>query len=88
MRSGETVASGTPSPTRPRRLSTACSRHSVAARMGARFIRSRSGTNEYPMHQFSVAAGWASTETGALRVRRSMRPAIVRWRRTALWASR
>jgi len=65
-RSGETVASGVPSPTTTAPIIDRLFPASVAARMGAQMITIDSGTNEYPITSSSVAAGWAASETGAV----------------------
>lgn len=64
MRAGETVASGTPSPTMTAPIIDRIFAGSVAGKMGARFINIAQGTNDYPITSSSVAAGWASSETG------------------------
>ncbi len=65
-RSGETVASGTPSPTNFAPIIDRLFPNSVSARMGAQMVSIASGTNEYPLTSSSVAAGWAASETGAV----------------------
>jgi len=65
-RSGETVASGVPSPTMTAPIIDRLFPSSVAARMGAQMITIDQGTNEYPITSSSVAAGWAASETGAV----------------------
>lgn len=64
QRAGETVASGTPSPTMTAPIIDRIFAQSVAGRMGARFINISQGTNEYPITSSAVSAGWAATETG------------------------
>jgi HK97 family phage major capsid protein len=66
IRAGETVASGTPSPTMTAPIIDRIFAASVAGRMGARFINIAQGTNDYPITSSSVSAGWAATETGAV----------------------
>lgn len=65
-RSGETVASGTPSPTTTAPIIDRLFPDSASARMGASLINIAQGTNEYPITSSAVTAGWASTETGAV----------------------
>jgi HK97 family phage major capsid protein len=66
MRSGETVASGVPNPMRTAPIIDRLFAQSVAARMGASMIAIDSGDVEYPVTTSSVAAAWASSETGAV----------------------
>jgi HK97 family phage major capsid protein len=66
IRAGETVASGTPNPMRTAPIIDRLFAQSVAARMGAAMISIDSGEVEYPVCTSSVAAAWASSETGAV----------------------
>ncbi|GLI93947.1 phage major capsid protein [Methylocystis echinoides] len=66
MRAGETVASGTPDPIRTAPIIDRLFAASAAARMGAQFISIDSGEIEYPVCTSSIAAAWASTETGSV----------------------
>ena len=66
IRAGETVASGTPSPTMTAPIIDRIFAQSVAGRMGARFINIAQGTNDYPITSSSVSAGWAASETGSV----------------------
>jgi HK97 family phage major capsid protein len=66
MRSGETVASGTPDPVSTAPIIDRIFADSVASKMGASFINIAQGTNEYPITNSAVAGGWASSETGAV----------------------
>ncbi|MGE0410183.1 MAG: phage major capsid protein, partial [Amphiplicatus sp.] len=65
-RAGETVASGTPDPKMTAPIIDRIFAESVAARMGARMINIGSGLQEYPVTTSAVAAGWATSETGAV----------------------
>jgi HK97 family phage major capsid protein len=64
MRSGETVASGVPNPVMTAPIIDRLFAASVASSMGAQFISIDSGEVDYPVCTSSVAAAWASTETG------------------------
>jgi HK97 family phage major capsid protein len=64
LRTGETVASGTPSPTITAPILDRIFAGSVAGRMGARFINIPQGSADYPITSSSVSAGWAASETG------------------------
>lgn len=64
IRSGETVASGTPSPVNTAPIIDRIFAGSVASKMGAQFVNIAQGTNDYPITSSSVAGGWAATETG------------------------
>jgi HK97 family phage major capsid protein len=66
LRSGETVASGTPNPLQTRPIIDRLFPASVAARMGAQMISIDSGAVEWPVCTSSVTAGWAASETGAV----------------------
>lgn len=66
VRAGETVASGVPNPIATAPIIDRLFADGVAARMGARMINIGSGEAEYPVATSSVAAGWASTETGSV----------------------
>lgn len=66
LRSGETVASGTPNPMRTAPIIDRLFAESVAARMGADMIAIDSGDVEYPVTTSSVSAAWASSETGSV----------------------
>jgi HK97 family phage major capsid protein len=66
QRSGETIASGTPSPTVTAPIIDRLFPASAAARMGAQMITIDQGTNEYPLTSSAVTAGWAASETGAV----------------------
>jgi HK97 family phage major capsid protein len=63
IRSGETVASGVPSPVSTAPIIDRIFADSVAGKMGARFVNIPQGTNEYPITSSSVSAGWADGET-------------------------
>lgn len=62
-RTGETVASGTPSPTVTRPIIDRLFPDSVAAKMGAQLISIDSGSIEWPVTSSAVTAGWADGET-------------------------
>lgn len=62
MRSGETVASGTPDPIVTKPIIDRLFPQSVAARVGASLINIDSGAVEWPVVTSSVAAGWADGE--------------------------
>ncbi|MDF3810083.1 phage major capsid protein [Rhodopseudomonas sp. BAL398] len=64
IRSGETIASGTPSPVSTAPIIDRIFAGSVASKMGAQFVNIAQGTNEYPITSSSVAGGWAASETG------------------------
>lgn len=64
VRAGETIASGVADPKFTAPIIDRIFAESVAARMGARVINITSGLYEYPVTTSSVAAGWASSETG------------------------
>jgi HK97 family phage major capsid protein len=66
LRSGETVASGTPSPKMTAPIIDRIFAGSVAGRMGAQFINIDQGSNEYPLTSSSVTAAWQSSETGSV----------------------
>jgi HK97 family phage major capsid protein len=66
IRTGETVASGVPSPKTTAPIIDRIFAASAAGKMGARFVNIAQGTNEYPITSSSVAGGWASSETGAV----------------------
>jgi HK97 family phage major capsid protein len=66
IRSGETVASGVPSPVSTAPIIDRLFAGSVAGKMGARFINIAQGTNDYPITSSSVAAGWADGETASV----------------------
>ncbi|MEI9425542.1 phage major capsid protein [Mesorhizobium sp. Cs1299R1N1] len=66
LRSGETIASGTPNPLQTRPIIDRLFPDSVAGRMGAEMINIDAGLAEWPVVTSSVAAGWAATETGAV----------------------
>ena len=63
MRSGETIASGTPDPMRTAPIIDRLFAGSVAAQMGASMINVGVGEMEYPVTSSSVASGWANGET-------------------------
>ena len=64
VRTGETVAGGTPDPmsTRPI-IGIGCFLTALAGRMGAQMISIDSGAAEWPVVTSSVTAGWADGET-------------------------
>lgn len=64
VRAGETVASGVPDPKFTAPIIDRIFAESVAGRMGARVINITNGLYEFPVTTSSVAAGWATTETG------------------------
>ena len=64
IRAGETVASGTPDPIRTAPIIDRIFAETAAARMGARMVNIGTGEAEYPVTTSSVAAGWATSETG------------------------
>lgn len=66
LRTGETIASGTPDPMSTRPIIDRIFAPTVAGRMGAQFIEIGTGQAEWPVTTSSVAAGWAATETGAV----------------------
>jgi HK97 family phage major capsid protein len=66
LRSGETVASGTPAPKVTAPIIDRLFPSSVAAQMGVQMINIASGSEEWPLTSSSVSAGWASSETGAV----------------------
>lgn len=63
VRTGETVAGGTPDPMRTRPIIDRLFPDSVAAQMGAQNITIDSGATEWPVVTSSVSAGWADGET-------------------------
>ncbi|WP_374576932.1 phage major capsid protein [Phenylobacterium sp.] len=65
-RAGETVASGTPNPIRTLPIIDRIFADSAAVRMGASMVNIDQGLAEYPVTTSSVAAGWATTETGSV----------------------
>jgi len=65
-RAGETIASGTPNPLETRPIIDRLFPASVAGRMGTQMINIDSGLTEWPVVTSSVAAGWASSETGSV----------------------
>ncbi len=65
-RSGETIASGVPSPKVIQPVIDRLFPDSVAARMGGQMINIDTGSSEYPLTTSSVTAGWAASETGAV----------------------
>ncbi len=66
IRSGETIASGLPSPKTTAPIIDRIFADSAASAMGARFIKIDSGTNEFPIVSSSVVGGWQTSETGAV----------------------
>lgn len=62
MRSGETIASGTPDPIVTKPIIDRLFPQSVAAKMGVSLINIDSGAVEWPVVTSSVAAGWADGE--------------------------
>jgi len=66
MRSGETVASGTPDPIRTMPIIDRIFAETAAARMGASMINIDAGDVEYPVTTSSVSAGWQTSETGTV----------------------
>jgi len=66
VRAGETVASGTPDPKVTAPIIDRLFAQSVSARMGAQMVNIGTGILEYPVTTSSVAAGWATTETGSV----------------------
>lgn len=66
QRSGETIASGTPDPIRTAPIIDRLFANSAASRMGVRTVNIPFGESEYPIVSSSVAAGWATTETGGV----------------------
>ncbi|WP_439925535.1 phage major capsid family protein [Nitrobacter sp. JJSN] len=65
-RSGETIASGTPSPVSTAPIIDRIFADSVAGKMGTRFINIAQGLEDYPITSSSVTGGWAASETGAV----------------------
>jgi hypothetical protein len=63
-RAGEIVASGTPNPLQTRPIIDRLFPDSMAGRMGAQMIQIDAGAVEWPVTTSSVAAGWATSETG------------------------
>ncbi|ATQ67712.1 MULTISPECIES: phage major capsid protein [Methylosinus] len=63
-RSGETVGSGVPNPVRTMPIIDRLFAEAAAVRMGAEIVQIDSGAVEYPVTTSSVAAAWASSETG------------------------
>jgi HK97 family phage major capsid protein len=66
LRSGETIASGTPDPKVTRPIIDRIFPAGVAARMGAQLINIDSGLAEWPVVTSSVTAGWANGETASV----------------------
>lgn len=66
IRTGETVAAGTPNPISTRPIIDRLFPASMASRMGAEMISIDSGAVEWPVTTSAVAAGWQATETGAV----------------------
>lgn len=65
-RTGETVASDTPSPVATRPIIDRLFPNSVAARMGSSLINIDSGSVEYPVATAGATVGWQSSETGSV----------------------
>lgn len=63
VRTGETVAGGTPDPMSTRPIIDRLFPDSMAGRMGAQMISIDSGAAEWPVVTSSVTAGWADGET-------------------------
>jgi HK97 family phage major capsid protein len=63
VRTGETVATGTPDPMQTRPIIDRLFPDSMAGRMGAQMISIDSGAVEWPVVTSSVTAGWADGET-------------------------
>ena len=61
-----TVASGTPNPMQTRPIIDRLFPDTAAARIGVQMISIDSGLTEWPVTTSSVAAGWATTETGSV----------------------
>lgn len=66
IRTGETVASGTPDPIRTRPTIDRLFPTSAAGRMGVQAITIDHGAVEWPVTTSAVAAGWADGETAAV----------------------
>ena len=64
LRSGETIASGTPDPKQTMPIIDRLFADSVATQMGAQTIQIPFGEREWPVVTSSVTAAWAATETG------------------------
>lgn len=62
-RAGETVASGTPTPSQTRPIIDRLFPDSVASRMGAQMISIDAGAVNWPVTTSAVTAGWANGET-------------------------
>lgn len=65
-RAGETVASGVPSPMTTMPILDRIFANAAFARMGVAAINIDSGSQEYPIVNSSVTAGWQTSETGAV----------------------
>lgn len=65
-RAGETIASGTPTPTQTRPIIDRLFPDSVASRMGAQMISIDAGAVEWPVTTSAVTAGWADGETAVV----------------------
>lgn len=65
-REGETVAAGVADPKRTMPIVDRLFAPTVAGQMGAQFINIDAGLVEWPVVTSTVAAGWASSETGAV----------------------
>ncbi|MEO1265107.1 MAG: phage major capsid protein [Pseudomonadota bacterium] len=65
-RTGETVASGTPTPTMTGPVIDRLFAGSVAAAMGVQTVSIPQGTADYPIVSSAVASGWADGETAAV----------------------
>jgi len=66
LRTGETVASGTPAPKITAPIIDRIFPESAAVRMGARMVNIAQGSEEYPLTSSSVSGGWQSSETGSV----------------------
>jgi HK97 family phage major capsid protein len=64
QRTGETIASGVPSPVEQRPIIDRLFPDSVASLMGAQMISIAQGSVAWPVTTSAVSAGWATTETG------------------------
>ncbi|WP_338832328.1 phage major capsid protein [Bradyrhizobium sp. 27S5] len=65
-RSGETVASGTPTPKMTAPIIDRIFADSASVQMGAQMVNIAQGTNEYPIVSSAVSAAWQTSETGAV----------------------
>lgn len=64
VRSGETIASGVPSPKMTAPIIDRLFPQSVAGAMGGQLVSIAQGANEYPIVSSAITSAWQTTETG------------------------